>query len=244
MRPALIIKTGSKLPSIDDVAGDYEDWIARGLGWPAMQVAGVAAGAVLPPPHALALAVITGSGAMVTDDDDWIERTAAWLRAAVGAGLPVLGICFGHQLLAQALGGDVNDNPRGLEVGTTTVNLTPAGRTDPLFHNLPAAFPAQVSHRQSVLRPPRGARILAYSTLEPIQAFAYGDRAWGIQFHPEFDAAVIRHYVEHFRQRLRREGGDADRTLAAITAGDASTTLLRRFAQLATSHDNEDSHAR
>ena len=80
--------------------------------------------------------------------------------------------------------------------------------------------------------------------MEPIQAFACGDRAWGIQFHPEFDAAVIRHYVEHFRTRLRREGGDADRTLAAIAAGDASTTLLRRFAQLAASHDNEDRHAR
>ncbi len=238
MRPALIIKTGSKIASLDTVPGDYESWIGDGLGTPA-KVVNVAAGGTLPAPEAFSMVAITGSDAMVTDRSDWVETTAAWLRAAIGAGTPVLGICFGHQLLAHALGGTVAYNPAGVEVGTVDIRLDSAGRGDPLLGGLPARFPAQLSHRQSVQQLPPGAQVLAGSAADRHQAVAYAPGVWGLQFHPEFDAAIIRHYVNYYRQLLAQEDRDADALLAATAATPASASLLRRFAQLAGHHSEE-----
>ena len=234
MRPCLIIKAGEKIPSLDAVPGDYEEWIAAGMGLGSggVTVAAPYRGDRLPPLTEVCGAVITGSSAMVTDGDDWIEEVAAWLRTAVAQGLPVLGICFGHQLLAYALGGEVDYNPAGVEVGSITVTLQPAAGDDPLLHILPEAFTAQLSHRQSVRRLPEGALLLASSAMEPHQAFAYGERAWGIQFHPEFDVAIIRHFIDFYRDQLQQEGRDAEALIAARSPSPESHSLLVRFASL------------
>jgi GMP synthase (glutamine-hydrolysing) len=168
---------------------------------------------------------------MVTEQLPWMQETASWLVKAISAGIPVLGICFGHQLLATALGGAVGWNPRGREIGTVPITLTPAGTDDPLLGILPATFPAHVTHRQSVLRLPDGARILASSDLEPHQAFAVGAKVWGVQFHPEFSAAAMHGYLDHFAGELTGEGFD----LAALRGGVRETpqaaSLLERFAK-------------
>ena len=90
----------------------------------------------------LAGIVITGSPSMVSARLDWSERTAYWLRRAVPTGLPVLGVCYGHQLLAHALGGHVGLNPAGRQIGTVTAQLIDGHKEDPLFGHLPARFPA------------------------------------------------------------------------------------------------------
>lgn len=231
-RPTLIIKTGTKIPSLAELHGDYEDWIARGLGIAEPLVVDVSGGTALPPPQSVGQVLITGSGAMVTDGSDWIEATVAWLRQAVAAATPILGICFGHQLLAHALGGTVDYHPEGVEVGTVTITLTPAGRADPLLGSLPERFPAQVSHSQSVLRVPSGARVLARSAHDAHQAIAFTDTVWGLQFHPEFDAAIVRHYVNYYRATLGTLGRDTDQLLADITDSPASASLLARFSAL------------
>lgn len=229
---AIIIKTGSKIASLSSEPGDYEEWIAAGLddALPGPSVIDVARGGALPPVEEVAAVVITGSAAMVTERAAWMERSAAWLREAVAAGVPVLGICFGHQLLADALGGEVGDNPRGVEVGTAMIRLTERAQADPLFSGLPQAFAAQVSHRQSVLRLPPGARLLAASDMDPHQAFAIGGCAWGLQFHPEFTEPVIHHFIAFYREQLAQEGDSADRLLGATAASPESASLLRRFA--------------
>jgi GMP synthase (glutamine-hydrolysing) len=235
MKRLLIIKTGGKIASLAGVPGDYEDWIATGLGeiaWP-VQVVDVQQGEVLPDPSQVAAIVVTGSASMVSERAAWVERSAAWLREALAAQLPLLGICFGHQLLAYALGGEVGYNPRGVEVGTATIRLFAEAQHDPLFRGMPPTFPAQVSHRQSVLRLPEGARLLGESDKEPHQAFAWGSHAWGIQFHPEFDAPIIRFFIESYRQRLCDEGDSVERLLAAVKDSPHSASLLRRFALLA-----------
>jgi GMP synthase (glutamine-hydrolysing) len=235
MKRLIIVKTGGKIASLDRVGGDYEDWIARGLGETTYPIAvvDVARGEPLPELSAVAAIVITGSASMVTERASWMEQSAAWLRQAVAEQVPLLGICFGHQLLAYALGGEVGYNPRGVEVGTATIRLCAEAQRDPLFKGVPGEFPAQVSHRQSVLRLPAGARLLATSDKELHQAFAVGACAWGIQFHPEFDARVICYFIEHYRQRLLEEGDSAERLLAGVAESPHSASLLERFARQA-----------
>lgn len=235
MKRWLIIKTGEKIAELSGVAGDYEHWIARGLGLDigAVDIVTVYRGEALPEHAGIKAVVITGSGAMVTDNEGWMVSGATWLREAVARRLPILGICFGHQWLAHALGGDVGYNPRGVEVGTVGINTVVHALDDPLFKAMPPTFSANVSHRQSVLKLPPGARHLASSALEPNQAFAYGDCAWGVQFHPEFNAGVIRAFIGHYRSLLEREGKSADQLLHQADVTPLSYGLLGRFARFA-----------
>lgn len=228
----VILKTGRKIDTLDTIEGDYEDWIREGMGLtPAQtQVVDVAAEERLPPLEEVAAVAVTGSGAMVTEQDAWMLRSAEWLRQVVDADIPVLGICFGHQLLAYALGGQVDDNPRGVEVGTVTIQLTPAASEDPLFSSLPEQFSAQVSHSQSVTVLPPGATLLACSDMEPHQAFAWGKNTWGIQFHPEFDLQIIPHFIEFYRDKLKRQGCSVEGLLKGVTSSPHSESLLQRFA--------------
>lgn len=114
-------------------------------------VADVEKGVPLPPPAAVSGAVITGSHAMVSDCLPWSEYAASWLRSAYADYLPLLGICYGHQLLAHASGGHCDYRPKGREVGTAAISRLPACDSDPLFDALPAAFAAHTTHSQSVL---------------------------------------------------------------------------------------------
>lgn len=233
MSRLLIVKTGETLPDLR-ARGDFEDWITRGLGLaPAdVDVVAPAAGEALPAPDAPRGVVVTGSSAMVSAREPWSERTAGWLARAVGAGTPVLGICYGHQLLAHGLGGAVGPNPRGREIGTVEVRPTRAARGDPLLRALGAGALAHTTHVESVLALPPGAVRLAENEADPHQAFAVGERAWGVQFHPEFDAAAIRGYLEARRDDLRREGLDPDALLARVRDTPTGPRLLSRFAAL------------
>jgi GMP synthase (glutamine-hydrolysing) len=231
----LVIKTGTTLPWLLARIGDFEDWVISGLNVPPDQVlvVDVQAGAVLPAPRDVAGVVITGSHAMVTDHEPWSERTAAWLRKAVEQRTPLLGICYGHQLLAYALGGEVGDNPHGHETGTVDVYLNEAGCADRLLGGLANPLRVHVSHQQTVLRLPSAARPLARSDRDEHQAFVVGDAVWGVQFHPEFNAAAVRAYVEDEQALLSAEGQDSDRISAQIEDTTFGAEILRRFAGLA-----------
>lgn len=74
---------------------------------------------------------------MVTERADWSERTAGWIRNAMDAELPLFGVCYGHQLMAHALGGRVDYLPGGREIGTLPIALTPQGANDPFSAKLP-----------------------------------------------------------------------------------------------------------
>ncbi len=235
MHQLLVIKTGTTLPSLLAKQGDFEDWIIAGLSVPPDRAAvvDVQCGAALPAPNDVAGVVITGSHAMVTDHEPWSERTAAWLCKAVEQHTPVLGICYGHQLLAYALGGEVGNNPRGNETGTVDVHLNQAGFADRLLGGLANPLRMQVSHQQTVLKLPTGARRLAWSDRDEHQAFSVGDNVWGVQFHPEFNVTAVRAYAEDDREVLRAEGQDPDRISAQIEETIYGTKILRRFARLA-----------
>ena len=234
MSGLLVLKTGTTLPELRVRRGDYEDWIFAGLGVAPEQgrVVSVYADESLPDPAAPDAVVVTGSSAMVSAGEAWSERAAGWLRAAAHAGTPLLGICFGHQLVAHALGGRVGPNPRGREIGTVSVELEAAAASDELLGSLPPRFLAQATHVESVLELPEDARRLAGNAADPHHAFAWGERVWGVQFHPEFDADVIRAYLAARREVLRDEGMDPERLENEVEEAPEGTRLLRRFAGL------------
>jgi GMP synthase (glutamine-hydrolysing) len=238
-KPLAILKTGCKIDALRPTPGDYEDWIAAGMGWEPdrLLVIDAAPGGLLPAPREVSGIAITGSGAMVTEQAPWMRDAAAWLAEAVLLEVPVLGICFGHQLLGHALGGRVDFNPRGVEVGTVEVTLTGPAAQDPLFRVLPPGFPAQVSHRQSVLELPPGATLLARSGMEPHQGFAVGPRAWGVQFHPEFDERIIARFVAYYREILERQGRSARALQETVRPAPQSQRLLKRFAGIVRGQD-------
>ncbi|MGM0769113.1 MAG: glutamine amidotransferase [Pseudomonadota bacterium] len=227
----VILKTGSTYPSIKARFGDFDRWFVRGLGDGVdITVVNVAAGESPGHPEQWDGIVVTGSPAMVTDREEWSELTGTWLAEAVKLRIPLLGVCYGHQLLAHALGGEVGFHPNGRESGTFNVERLETSETDPLLGHLPRHFSAQLTHRQSVLKLPESAVLLARNSFEPHQAFRIGPCAWGVQFHPEFTDEVMTAYLKVQAPELTREGLDASALLAAVTAAPEARGLLRRFA--------------
>ena len=236
--PLVIVKLGDTHDTLREPRGDFEHWIADGLGVQTLPLLVVdpRRGDTLPAADALSGVVVTGSHAMVSHREPWSEATAAWLADVVARETPVLGICYGHQLLAHAMGGEAGDHPQGWEVGTVEVALDAAATGDELLGGLPLRFPAHVVHRQSALRLPDGAVRLAGNNHEPVQAFRVGRRAWGVQFHPEFDADAMRGYIGLLDSELRAEGSDPAALRAAVADTGSATGLLGRFARIAEAH--------
>lgn len=130
--------------------------------------------------------------------DVWQTAKHPWLIPEMAAirtwvrdlNRPYFGICLGHQLLAEALGGKTGLMTKP-EVGVTTTTLTDAGRTDPLFATLPANLQAFQWHGAQVQSPPENATILAANPACPIQAMRVGNHAWGLQFHIEMTPTTV-----------------------------------------------------
>ena len=228
--PFLILETGQPVASMRRHGG-FPHWIrvAAGLERDAAVAVDVERGHALPPRAGFSGVLITGSAAMVTDRHAWSERSAEWLREAAHAGVPLFGICYGHQLLAHALGGEVGDNPAGREMGTIELELHPHAQDDPLFAGLPARIPAQATHLQSVLRVPAGATVLAASAQDACHAFRWREHVWGVQFHPEFSGTHMHGYVRARREALAKEGRSAEQVARAIRAAPQARQVLRRF---------------
>jgi GMP synthase (glutamine-hydrolysing) len=234
MKPILIVKLGSTIPTLAQSHGDFEDWIEARLCLPPGQVAVVdPQRAPLPEPRHFSGVILTGSHSMVTDHEPWSERTAGWIPTVMKAQTPLLGICYGHQLIAYALGGEVGPNPRGRESGTVEIMLRDEARADPLFAALPATFRAHASHAQSVLRLPPGAAWLGFNSHDPHHAYTVGRSTWCVQFHPEFDELAMRTYIDVCADELRVQGDAPAQLHASIAETPHSEELLRRFAVIA-----------
>jgi GMP synthase (glutamine-hydrolysing) len=233
MKSILIIRTGRAPENIRARHGDFPHWfrIGANLAPQQLRIIDVEAGEALPALSEVAGALITGSAAMVTERADWSERTAGWIRNAMDAELPLFGVCYGHQLMAHALGGRVDYLSGGREIGTLPIELLPAAQQDPLAASLPSVFRAHTTHEQSVLETPKGTTVLAKSERDPHHLLRYGKNAVSVQFHPEFNADVMRAYIQRKHESMHREGFDPHRVYRQVAATPIARRLLKSFAR-------------
>jgi len=234
MKPILIAKVGSTVKPILDRRGDFHDWIRllTGRDEETAPTCEPHRGDALPPLNSFGGVIVTGASAMITKELGWSLCTEAWLKRVLQADIPIWGICYGHQMLARVAGGRVDWNPNGREIGTVDVELLEAAGDDALFQGLPANLDVQTTHSQSVVELPPGAVHLASNEHDHFQAFSLGEQAWGVQFHPEFDADILRGYLEARRSDIASEGIDVDAQLKATRDSDHGHRILLRFEKL------------
>ncbi len=158
------------------------------------------------------LLIVMGGPMSVNNPDPWIEQETAFIREAMQSGMPVIGICFGSQLMAKALGAQVRPG-QALELGMTPIQLTEGGKRDPVFENFPESFPVFEWHGE-VFDLPQDCVALAGSKVAPLQAFRYGRRAYGLLFHLEMEQSGIRALNKECAPDLRRAGLTADQVLS------------------------------
>lgn len=190
----LIVKTGTTDPGVAATHGDYDAWFTRPLvaGGARPAVVDAYAGVPLPDPSGFDGIILTGSPLSVRDGAAWMAALGAWtLRAAET--VPVLAVCFGHQVVGEALGGRIEPNPAGGEYGTITVDLTAAGQAHPLFAGMGAHVRVQSTHKDVLVRAPEveGTVLLGSTENTRWQAFAWGPRLHAVQFHPELQPEAL-----------------------------------------------------
>lgn len=234
IKSLVIFKVGETFSCLAERLGDFDDWIIDQIESLPFHVSVIdpRKGDNFPDLLEVAGAIVTGSHAMVSDRAPWSEKLATWLRSATAEEIPVLGICYGHQLLAHALGGEVGFHPSGIELGTVSIELTQCAKDDALFGGLPDKFPAQVVHRQTVLALPDGAVLLAGNAFEPHHAFRVGNSAWGVQFHPEFSTEAMSGYIDEIIKVSNAEVLAPAGFSGIVGATADSASILPRFANL------------
>ncbi|UFS69622.1 type 1 glutamine amidotransferase [Geomonas sp. RF6] len=146
----------------------------------------------LPDPASLGGIIVLGGtmGVHEREEFPYLSEVESFMKGALRLRVPLLGICLGGQLLAHASGGSVTPRSPHGEKGICQVSLTSGGCADPLFSGVPATFTTFQWHYDSFL-PPAGATLLASSSRCPWQAFRCCDHAYGVQFHPEVDRAIV-----------------------------------------------------
>ncbi|MBA4803987.1 MAG: type 1 glutamine amidotransferase [Brevundimonas sp.] len=214
-----ILETGAPPADLRAEHGDYPSMFRALLG-PGFDVAvfDVQAGE-LPDPAAFDGAIITGSPAGVYEDHAWIPPLLDWIRSARGR-VRLVGICFGHQAMAQALGGRVEKSDRGWGVGLHSYDV----RAGEPWMQPPAAFIAiPVSHQDQVVEAPVDARVTLASDFAPFAGLAWGTDAISFQCHPEFSPAYAAALVAGRAGRI--PAPVVDEALASLTGPDDRPVL-------------------
>ena len=228
MRRIAILKTGSTrlTQTVARRGGDYESWFAETLVPLGVQVEVLdAVGGELPDRNDWDGVVITGSPASVHHREPWSEAAGRWIARRVAKGMPTLGVCYGHQLLADALGGDTGPSHTP-ELGLYDVELL---AEDPLFTDLPSPWPSFEIHYDEVTQLPRDAKLLARSPRCAVQAFGIANHVRAVQWHPEFDAFGVREAIDQDADNLRRIGMDPTELRDRVEEQPLATKILENF---------------
>lgn len=227
--PLAIWTTGDPVPAAEASQGNFFEMIRRGVG---EAFSGKVLDVNAQGPHGatggenVSGIIVSGSPARLNDGLEWMKRTEEALLRAHERGVPILGICFGHQLLGEALGGTVAPNPCGREIGTIDLVV---GNQDPLLAGIASPPIVVMTHLDSVLTLPHGTEVLGTTELEKHAALRFSETTWGVQFHPEMNAETIGFYLEARRADIEAEGLSVDTLLTNRRPSDYGTRLLQRF---------------
>ena len=196
MKRISIITNGPGMAEVKTLYGQASDWVGKALKECSVDV-NIIKGYEMDPlnPDDDDAWIITGSANSVYDDFEWIDYIKEKLFEMKRFGKPVLGICFGHQLIADAFGGEVILNPKGWELGSCRVNLTEDSMGSTLFSGLPRDLDVYQSHQDIVTQLPEDSVLLARNDMG-IQSFVYNNSFYGVQFHPEFSKDVMEKYLD------------------------------------------------
>lgn len=234
MKPIAILETGKPPEALKDAFDDYPARFRALLGEGVATVRfDVQAGRLPDDPAEFQGAIVTGSAAGVYDDLPWIAPLSDWLRAARGR-TRLVGICFGHQVMAQAFGGRVEKSDKGWGIGLHRYSVV---GEEPWMFPRAASIAIPVSHQDQVLVPPADARVIASSEFTPFAGLAWGDAEMGamsFQCHPEFQPQYAAALVES-RRGTRIPEALADEALASLArANDRAvlTAWIRAFLML------------
>lgn len=235
-RPLAIWTTGAPVPAAERARGSFFDMIVRHTegvvadGHQAIDSTQVVGRSTMEDLLSLDVSgiIITGSPAHIRQNEDWMKWTMEALIQLDQKGVPILGICFGHQLLGQALGGAVDANPLGREIGTYSLSFH---AKDPLLDGLFAEPHVVMTHLDSVIELPSQAVAVASTALEKNAALRFSERTWGVQFHPEMDAEIVGYYLTERREMIMAEGIDVDQVLSTRRESQYGQQLLRKFAR-------------
>ena len=195
MKNILIIDCGPSLSDITKHYGVAPEWIMESLKNKGCNFTWVKsyAGDKVQSNNADAW-IITGSPCSVYDAADWMVEIEEEMKNIQSSQIPVLGICFGHQLIARCFGGEVELNPKGWELGAYPIQFTAVGKRSELFSDMEDNAIVYESHQDIVTILPENAIELAKNN-KGNQAFKIHENFYGVQFHPEFSWEVIKMYV-------------------------------------------------
>jgi len=233
-----IIQTGKPIDTVLNKYADFDALFYNQMQLDASQFKTFNVFETLKFPEIKSLAgiIITGSPSMVTDKEDWSEKTIEWLKQFIELEIPILGVCYGHQMLARALGGEVNWNPNGRQIGTIQMQLTDAAHSDSLLsaviENKQNAIKFNATHLQSVTLLPKDVILLGSTKLDPNHCFRYKNHIWGAQFHPEFNVQIIQEYLHVRSEKINDEGLDINQLLINVDDNDNGQKLLLKFRDL------------
>lgn len=216
----------------------FGDWLSE--AGCSLEVCRPYAGEALPDVTSYDGLLVLGGPQHAEDDTvPWFPPLKEQLRAALASGTPTLGICLGHQLITSALGGRVERNPRGQQLGLLEVGWTKAAARDDLCAAVATSRRGVQWNDDIVTRLPDDALLLAETAQGEVQAARFGPRMWGVQLHPEVDVATLRPWAESDRHAHVERGVDQEAVLHAIEAAadelsGAWRPLAHSFAHLAT----------
>lgn len=230
IKPVAIIEMGTPPAVVIDRVGTQSQWFIDALGWKPeeYQIYRPEFNEALPTKEQVSCVVLSGSWSMVTEGITWSETVAEWIRTAIGQQIPMLGVCYGHQLMAYALGGEVKDNPKGAEQGIHHLSVSHSeALNDPFLQGFPGEFPAWLCHYQTVTKAPQGSDVLLKSELDDHQMIRYNPHTYSVQFHPEFSKLTMAACYE-CEDKLTQELSDV---VAASQEPELALSILRRFTE-------------